>query len=65
MEDKLILRCEAIIGDKFCGKPARWIATWSDRELVVCDDHKGKAQEAHDGDHEYDRTGIEWREVVY
>ena len=63
--DKLILKCEAIIEDKLCGKSARWMATWSDREMVVCDDHKREAQEAYDGDHEYDKTGIEWREIIY
>lgn len=65
MVDKLILRCQAVIAGRFCNKPARWMATWSDREMVVCGDHRWAAQEAHDGNHESDRTGIVWREVVY
>jgi hypothetical protein len=65
MIDELRLRCEAITEDRFCNKPAQWIATWSDREMIVCDDHKSQAQEAHDNDHEDDRTGIEWRKVIY
>ena len=69
MYDKLVLRCEVIFGSdkdpRFCGKRAKYIARWSDREMVVCGEHKKAAQDAYDGDHDYDQTGIEWVEVVY
>lgn len=69
MLEKLVLICEAILdpdGDThYCGRRAKWIARWSDREMVVCEEHKQEAQNAYDGDHEYDQTGLEWIEVVY
>ena len=69
MTEKLVLRCEAILdpdgGTHYCGRRAKWIARWSDREMVLCDEHKGEAQVAYDGDHEDDKLGLEWIEVVY
>ena len=72
MDDKygneLCLVCESIILEedyRCCGKKARWIAEWSDRQMIVCDEHRSDAQEAHDGDHEYDQTGIIWTKIVY
>ena len=59
------LTCEACIGDVYCGKPAVWMAEWSDRRVLVCDEHKHDAQEWHDNDHDYDQTGIAWTKLAY
>lgn len=44
-----------------CSQAAEWIAEWSDRQMFVCHDHRDSARRAHNGDHEYDQTGISWR----
>jgi hypothetical protein len=41
------------------------MAEWSDRRVLVCDEHKSDAQEWHDTDHDYDQTGITWTNLVY
>lgn len=45
-----------------CGKPAEWIATWSDRRMFVCDGEEchDDVRRSHDNDHWYDQTGIHW-----
>ena len=50
--------CEYGLGE--CGKPATRLATWSDRNYFVCDDHVDDARWAHDHDHSYDQTGVVW-----
>lgn len=64
---RLAPSCQAIIGAEgdahWCGEPADWHAEWSDRELCVCETHKNYAQENHDGDHDYDQTGIIWTKL--
>lgn len=65
---EMVLVCESIIVDenyRYCGKEARWIVEWSDRRMILCDEHKGDAQEAYDTDHSYDQTGITWTRIVY
>lgn len=65
---EMVLVCESIIVDEdhmYCGKKARWIAEWSDRQMILCDEHRSDAQAAHDRDHDYDQTGITWTRIVY
>ena len=65
---KMVLTCESIIVDedyRICGKKARWLAEWSDRQMIVCDEHKSDAQDAHDNDNEYDQTGVTFTRIVY
>lgn len=59
------ISCDAIINNRICKEKAKWVADWSDRRLTVCNKHKHYAQEAHDGDHDYDQTEIEWMEIIY
>lgn len=64
------LVCESVVGEdsesyRYCGNKARWIAEWSDRRMIVCDEHISDVQENYDGDHEYDQTGINWTKIVY
>lgn len=64
----MVLVCDAIIVDenyRCCGKPARWIAEWSDRQMIVCDEHRSEVQSDYDNDNEYDKTGITWTRIVY
>ena len=53
-------RCGAMLSDGFCGEVAEWRAEWSDRDMFTCDVHRDDARWAHDNDHSYDATGIQW-----
>ena len=53
--------CEGTVKGGHCGKPATWRASWSDREMFVCDTHKRQVREIYDHDHSYDQVGISWR----
>lgn len=67
-DDEIVLVCESIIvGEdyRYCGEKARWIVEWSDRRMIVCDEHRSDAQAAYDGDHDYDQTGITFTHIVY
>lgn len=55
-----MFKCQAIIKQSFCEEAADWIGHWSDRELFVCTEHRDYIRKAHNGDHDYDRTGIWW-----
>jgi len=49
---------------KICGKPADWIAKWSDRTSIVCNEHKDSVLDLYEGESEGDKIGIEWSKII-
>ena len=68
-EYEMRLTCDSLIVDgesyKYCSKKARWIAEWSDRRMILCDEHRSEAKDVYDMDHEYDQTGLVWTRIIY
>lgn len=60
-----ILVCEAWVDGILCEKPARWMAEWSGRKVLICDEHRSEVYAWYDGDHACDQTGIRWTKLVY
>jgi len=61
--NKSLYSCNAILGNttlRHCGEPATWKVEWSDRVSYVCDEHRDWPRQNHNGDHDYDKTGILW-----
>ena len=67
MVNELRFTCEHIDENnnyRICGKPADWIAEWSDRKSIVCNEHKDSVLDWYEGESESDKTGIEWTEII-